>query len=411
MKIKQKIAIAFLLIGVVPALLMGLVNISNMRLSLEASGKNTVNGVAGLEVIAKLKSDMLESIFADIKGQAIILQDSIAIKDNFPIVARLANDRDDFKYVQAKNAIDGRLKDWMDVQSWISDIIFTDSSGKIIYAFDPEHFGKELGDALPDMAVFEKGKKNAAVSNVFMHKHEDGENDHPGMLVAAPLKDGKGIFVGEIVLAVKMNPIYDLIQDLAGMGETGETVIVEKINNEFLFLNPLRFDKYAALQRKIETDSSIGIALQKAADGENGSGYFIDYRGKESIGSWRYLPSLGWGVVVKIEEQEIFSKLNNYRNLNILISIILAFISVAIALYFARSISNPINNLVKTVNDISRGKLDVKLEKLEGKDEIADLSRAFERVIVSLKLAMREIERVKPKESKEEMSSEAKDKK
>lgn len=391
MKIKQKIAIAFLLIGVVPALFIGLINVSNMRASLEASGKNTINGIAGLEVIAKLKADRLESIFVDIRGQARILQDSTVIKDNFPIIVKLTDDSKNSKYIQAKNAIDNRLKSWIETESWISDIVLTDSNGKIIHGFDPEHFGEESGDFLPDMAVFEKGKKDVAIGKIFMHMHKNNASDHPGILVAAPLRDERGVFIGEVVLAIKMDQIYDLLQDLVGMGETGEVVISEKIDDEILILNPLRFDKDAALKRKIAISSSIGVASQKASAGENGSGYSIDYRGKESVGAWRYLPSLNWGLVVKIEEQEIFSELNNYRNLNILISIILAFISVAIALYFAKSISDPINNLAKAVNDISRGKFDVKLEKLEGKDEIADLSRAFERTVVSLKLAMKEI--------------------
>lgn len=411
MKIKQKIAIAFLLIGVVPAFFVGMVNIFNMRSSLEASGKNKVNGVAGLEIIAKLKADRLESMFVDIKGQAKILQDSVAIKDNFPIIVKLADNSKNSKYIQAKNVIDNRLKSWVETQSWISDIVLTNSNGKIIYGFDPEHFGKELGGILPDMAVFEKGKKDVALGKIFMHMHKNNTSEYPSVLVAAPLKDDKGVFIGEIVLSVGMNPIYDLLQDLVGMGETGEVVVSEKIGEEVLILNPLRFDKDAALKRKIAIGSLIGVAAQKASTGENGSGYSIDYRGKESVSAWRYLPSLNWGLVVKIEEQEIFYELNNYRNLNILILITLAFISVAMALYFAKSISDPINNLAKAVNDISRGKLDVKLDKLEGKDEIADLSRAFERTVVSLKLAMKEMEKSKTQEAKEEETTKLETKK
>lgn len=91
-----------------------------------------------------------------------------------------------------------------------------------------------------------------------------------------------------------------------------------------------------------------------------------------------------------MEKQEVFSELDNLRDLNILISIILAFIFVAIALFFAKSISDPIKNLKKITDKISMGKLDVKLEEFDRKDEIGDLARSFERILVSLKLAMKE---------------------
>lgn len=398
MKIKQKIALAFLLIGVLPALFVGLINISNMKSLLEESGKNTVKSIAGLENIAKFKSDRLESIFIDIKSQARVLQDSVAIKDNFPTIVKFVDDRGNIKYIQAKNAMDDRLKSWMKTQVWISDILLVNSDGIVVYAFDPEHFRKELGGMLPDIAVFEKGKENISVGEIFIHKED--ATSHPGMLVAAALKDHRGSFVGEIILSIKMAPLYDLIQDLTGMGKTGETVIAKKVGNDALFLNPLRFDKDATLIRKVTIGSSLGTASQKSVIGENGSGYSIDYRGHDSLGAWRYLPSLDWGIVVKIDKQEVFSELNDFRNFNFIILIILAFISVAIALYFAKSISDPINSLAKAVNDISRGKLDVKLEKLEGKDEVAELSRAFERTIVSLKLAMKEIAEKKQGEDK-----------
>lgn len=398
MKIKQKITLAFLLIGVLPALFVGLINISNMKSLLEESGKNTVKSIAGLENIAKFKSDRLESIFIDIKSQAIVLQDSLAIKDNFSTLVKFVDDRDDVKYIQAKKEMDDRLKSWMETQVWISDVLLVDSDGMVVYAFDPEHFRKELGGMLPDMAVFKRGKEDVSVGEIFTHQED--ATSHPGILAAAPLKDGRGAFIGEIILSVKMDPLYDLIQDLTGMGKTGETVIAKKVGNDALFLNPLRFDKDATLTRKVAIGSSFGTASQKSVIGENGSGYSIDYRGHDSLGAWRYLPSLDWGIVVKIDKQEVFSELNDFKNFNFIILIILAFISTAIALYFSKSISDPINTLAKAVNDISRGKLDVKLEKLDGKDEVAELSRAFERTIVSLKLAMKEITEKKQEKDK-----------
>jgi len=52
----------------------------------------------------------------------------------------------------------------------------------------------------------------------------------------------------------------------------------------------------------------------------------------------------------------------------------------------------PIYKLTKVVNDISTGQLDSKIDPtmLESADEIGGLARAFDRTIVSLKLAMKD---------------------
>ena len=60
--------------------------------------------------------------------------------------------------------------------------------------------------------------------------------------------------------------------------------------------------------------------------------------------------------------------------------------------YINRVVMLPIYKLTKVVNDISTGQLDSKIDPtmLESADEIGGLARAFDRTIVSLKLAMKD---------------------
>jgi PAS domain S-box-containing protein len=63
--------------------------------------------------------------------------------------------------------------------------------------------------------------------------------------------------------------------------------------------------------------------------------------------------------------------------------------AILLSIFITRAISGPIRGLTATIEDISRGKLDVKVEGKERDDEIGDLARAFDRTLVSLKLAMK----------------------
>lgn len=95
---------------------------------------------------------------------------------------------------------------------------------------------------------------------------------------------------------------------------------------------------------------------------------------------------------------ELDNSISATKNSIVYISAITLLAALAIGLFVSRSISSPIRNLTKAINDISTGQLDVEVKGKERKDEIGELARAFDRTIVSLKLAMK---KAKPEEKEE----------
>jgi methyl-accepting chemotaxis protein len=94
------------------------------------------------------------------------------------------------------------------------------------------------------------------------------------------------------------------------------------------------------------------------------------------------------------------------KNIQYILLIFIMFamcLSMGLGLFTSKSISTSIKKLTNNVEDISMGKLDVEVDpKLkESKDEIGALARAFDRTIVSLKLAMKQSA---PEREKEENS-------
>ncbi len=92
-----------------------------------------------------------------------------------------------------------------------------------------------------------------------------------------------------------------------------------------------------------------------------------------------------------IEEQESLSK----TIYSIVIGLVIFNIAAVLifGIYFVRKlIVLPIQNLTQMAIDISIGKLDSKIDPkiLESKDEIGKLAQAFDRTVISLKLAMKE---------------------
>ncbi len=98
-----------------------------------------------------------------------------------------------------------------------------------------------------------------------------------------------------------------------------------------------------------------------------------------------------WFVVFEQERGRILAPITSIMNsviiMNICIILVITFLTF---LFVYKFVSFPIKKLTKTADDISRGKFDTQLGKIDSKDEIGDLARAFDRTVVSLKLAMRE---------------------
>jgi signal transduction histidine kinase len=204
------------------------------------------------------------------------------------------------------------------------------------------------------------------------------------MLVTAPALDSNGAFIGVIAFEVDMAPVYELVQDTTGLGDTGEVLLGKKKGNEVIYLNPLRHDPEAALKKSISIGGELGGPIQEAVQGRKGAGLLVDYRGKKVIAAWRHIPSLDWGMVAKIDADEAFADVINLRKLVLVILSIVFVLCGIIAFSIAQSISAPINTLSKGAEIVGSGNLDYKVGT-DLKDEIGQLSRAFDKMTGDLK--------------------------
>ena len=202
--------------------------------------------------------------------------------------------------------------------------------------------------------------------------------NEPEVFMATPfLKSGK--MIGIAMVRLNTREIYALANDYRGLGETGETVIGTRVGNQVVFVAPTRHDPSAVFKRKVNIDSDPDAPLVQAVQGKKGEGISIDYRGKEVLEVWRYVPFFGWGIVVKVDAAEVFAPINLLRRNLLTILVITMGLTVFISILISRSISNPIQELQKGTEIIGNGNWDYKVA-MNSRDEIGDLSRAFDRM-------------------------------
>ena len=209
----------------------------------------------------------------------------------------------------------------------------------------------------------------------FEYSEETGEAT---AYVSSPIF-ADGVLEGVMLLRIDTQDIYRLVTDREGLGLTGETMLARPWQGEVQYVSPLREDPGAAF-RRIETSEE----LLQAVSGRKGTGTITDYRGQQALAAWWYVPFFRWGIVVKIDESEVYAPANR---LSLLFALFGATIAVFVAftgLRVARSISRPIEVITDAANQMDAGNLSRPINVHTG-NEIGVLARSFNHMAARIK--------------------------
>ncbi|WP_051938006.1 hybrid sensor histidine kinase/response regulator [Ghiorsea bivora] len=242
------------------------------------------------------------------------------------------------------------------LSSWgYYDLFIIDLQGNIVYTIKHEKdFATNLIHGPYKNTglgfVFKQAKDFLQTSNSTFAYYPP--SDAPGAFVATPIIND-GVMLGVIALQFDTLAFYDELDDLVGIGQTGEIVTGQRSNQQILITAPLRHDANAAFKRTVPLHSEQPLPIEQASSGHNGSGIFYDWRGQEVIAVWEYIPALQWGMVVKVDTQEAFAFLHQVqRNYIMWVGVSLLFASLLIYI-FTRRLTMPLHQLTKITTEIA----------------------------------------------------------
>lgn len=207
--------------------------------------------------------------------------------------------------------------------------------------------------------------------------------NEPAAFIAAPvMKDNE--LIGAVALQINNKALYTTVNDYTGLGLTGEIQVGSKSGDKIIYLIPLRNDPYAAFRTTTIIGSDTGLAIQQAVRGLAGNAITTDYRGKEVIAAWRYIPGLRWGMVVKIDTEEAFAPIAALRNAALIMGGLSLLTVLITAVLVSRSISRPIVSLTDVAKVVSGGDINAQAI-VESTDEIGTLASAFNAMTARLR--------------------------
>jgi diguanylate cyclase (GGDEF)-like protein/PAS domain S-box-containing protein len=198
--------------------------------------------------------------------------------------------------------------------------------------------------------------------------------NQPAAFLVAPVRRN-GSLIGAIALQLDVHKLESVTADRTGLGRTGETVLAQKDGDTAYYTAPLRHIENAAYRYRAKLQRAA-IPMQQALAGHQGQGMIRDYAGIECVAAWRYLPALGWGMVVKIDTEEALAPAAQLRRVTYIALALFLLLSGAVAYFLGRGLSRPIQSLTRVADRIAMGDLTQRAPGV-GTNEVGRLAYAF----------------------------------
>jgi len=369
-----------LLIATIPMSVLIYITLVESQETIESQQLESLRG------LADAKAGLIQNYFIEREREVTLLANSLEVID---AMVRLDNTFDIGVNSPEYLAVDNEFRPFLSyVQETPEyyDVLFISPNGDVVFTVIHESdFGTN---------IMTGPYKNTEIARVFDRVQRLLQTDIsdfgyyepsgiPAAFVAAPVfKDSA--FVGVVVLQFSNQRVYDIVQDYAGLGKTGETALGTIIEDGVVFISPLRFDANSAFERKIVLGSNQALPMQAAVQGKRGVGIATDYRGEETLAAWNYLAPLRWGMVTKIDTAEVYAPAHRLVRFSLLAVGFFYLLVFPLSVVLARSITKPIKSLTRLASNIARGDLDTKIV-VSSKDEIGLLGEALNTMTNKLK--------------------------
>lgn len=357
-----------------------------------------------LNVLADMRVDKIKSYITQIKKNAHLIASSELVKN--AVINKNSSERDYNPFAMSDtpvsddpfgSAIEGQAgaMDFFlssstedDLRIYINDvnnafdyknIAITDPDGQTLFSTDITKEGNVY--ATPTKKFISKANDTLVYSSTFMEK----ENYH--IINGAPIKDNFNVTIGLVFIKFEIRSMYDILQDSTGLGSSGEIVLgtQDPSGTRIVFLNPLRNNDNKILSpKKWERDSINATPIQLAIDGNNYAGKEFDYRGVPILAAWRNIPELNWGLVTKIDQEEIYSEIDALLWKFLFSGFFIALITSFISILFSKILVAPIQVLKSTLDLVGQGILPGEV-KLKSNDEVGQMASTVNNLVQALK--------------------------
>ncbi|OQY32751.1 MAG: histidine kinase [Spirochaetaceae bacterium 4572_59] len=387
LKIKSRMVLLFLLTGICPILISGFVGTSLAKDALLNKSFEQMQAIQSIR--AKQVKDNLQERMNSLKllTEYDILMDLFTDLEDYRIKHSPAPDRDmdtsSEEYLNLIERYHELATDFISAFNYEDFYFISRDHGHILFSVLSK---EDLGTSL------EYGRyKNTSLSTLWKQVMKTGkmaivdfepyeaDNNLQYAFVGVPVYTSEGVLQGVAALRIGTGFISSLLDSRQGMGNTGESYLLRWFEESNTF--SVRSHIFSMDIRIGDTLDENLVYWEDAVNAGNAGGadIYTDSLGNNVLVSFSSMDiqGLDWYLISKINEEEVTAPLKNLVGHIVTIGLILMILTVFLALYIAKNITEPILKSKEFAWDIAHGNLDGVLKFETRKDELGELGESL----------------------------------
>lgn len=359
MKLGTKLLIAFILVGIIPFAVVGVISLNKSSRALSQLAYGNLEGMreikktqiqnffnerqgdmgvlvetvsalrqeafAKMEAIQEIKKAHLSDYFRVMEANLRGLKDDPYVLEaliNLDAAFEAGGDRVDTEQWNAvANRYHARMKDIMKDNAWY-DLFLIHNDGDIVYTVARE---RDLGIIIPESELATQGIGNAFTKSLSLGPDDIAVADFapyspsggaPAGFMMAQMRDDKGTLRGFVALQIPTDKINEIMLRRDGMGKTGESYLVgpDGRMRSDSYLDKAGHSIVASFKNNTTVDT---VAVRQALAGEKNQEVILDYNGNPVLSCWDTIEigsGIRWAMMTEIDVAEAFSPVDEKGN-------------------------------------------------------------------------------------------------
>ena len=264
---------------------------------------------------------------------------------------------------RTRKDLEAYLQDQKTRLPFFEDIMIYGLDGKCIGATDPDWY-KIDGKGY---RFFKEGLEEFGFPSIY-------GTDSAGkvQLASSPITNGKSHVVGVVVAIIRLNAVYELMDQKIGLSETTDAFLVDE---DLRFITPGKAGPSELVESHL-----VSTALKEHVREEYWVGEYNNYNGDKVLGTALKIPGYSWYIVVERKYGDVVRRITAMQQVVLLVTIGLGVIFVITSLLLSRSITQPILQLVESARGMGEGNLHIPVTIPRQIEEVEFLGAEFERM-------------------------------
>ena len=203
------------------------------------------------------------------------------------------------------------------------------------------------------------------------------------LIVAVPVQRPDGRLLGAFAAEVSLTPLREQLGAYAAdSGKGGSVFLIDQAGALIASSGEI---SPAVLKTVLP-----GLTLRRLQHAEHGVVTYRNRAGVDVLGTMEKVPQVRWSVVAEKSEAAAFQEVNGFRNIALLVTLLLLAIVAGTAYRLGIIIVRPLERLAEGAAEVSMGALDVDLPA-SGEGEVGVLTRVFNHMVASLRTGRQEL--------------------